>query len=54
VLLKLYLAMLYLALGTVGMLFMLQGYWPVTFLLWSGNAIPGVLLVQSLGKENAN
>ena len=53
-LLKLYLASLYLALGAAGVLFILQGYWPVAFLLWSGNAIPGALLVQSLGEENGN
>ena len=53
-LLKLYLALLYLALGAVGMLFIQQGYWPIALLLWSGNAIPGALLVQSLGEENAN
>ena len=53
-LLKLYLGLLYLALATVGLLFLQQGYWPITLLLWGGNAIPGVMLAQSLGDENAD
>ncbi len=53
-LLKLYLGLLYLALAAVGLLFLQQGYWPITLLLWGGNAVPGVMLAQSLGDENAD
>ena len=39
-LLKLYLALIYSALGAVGLLFLQTGHWPVTLLLWGGNALP--------------
>jgi|TARA_Y100000310_G_scaffold53433_2_gene49029 hypothetical protein len=54
VLLKLYLALIYFALAAVGLLFLQQGYWPVTLLLWGGNAVPAGLLARSLGGENAD
>jgi len=54
VLLKLYLALIYFALAAVGLLFLQTGHWPVTLLLWGGNAIPGALLARSLGGDNAN
>ena len=40
-LLNIYLGLLYLALAAVGLLFLQQGYWPITLLLWGGNALPG-------------
>ena len=53
-LLNIYLGLLYLALAAVGLLFLQQGYWPITLLLWCGNALPGALLARSLGDDNAD
>ena len=52
-LLKLYLALIYSALAAVGLLFLQTGHWPVTLLLWGGNALPAILLARSLGGDDA-
>ncbi len=53
-LLKLYLALIYFALAAVGLLFLQTDHWPVTLLLWGGNALPAALLARSLRGENAD
>lgn len=53
-LLKFYLALIYFALAAVGLLFLQTGHWPVTLLLWGGNAVPAGLLARSLGGDDAD
>ena len=53
-LLKLYLALIYSTLAAVGLLFLQTGHWPVTLLLWGGNARAAGVLARSLGASNAD